>query len=249
MTEGYLHIETPENVELSLELAGPGSRFCAMLIDSLLIWLVIFCLAIAVMCLGVSTETLVEREGPSAWAVALLVLVVTAVLFGYHAFFELVLHGQTPGKRSMKLRVIHEDGTPAAALDLVIRNVVRIVDFLPAFYVVGGAACLLSATNKRLGDMAAGTVVIKEAEISYASSADKKAAVPLPAVAIANAALAPEEQQLIRGFLQRRVELMPAARAGLAERLALQLHEKHGGVLGDPESYLERLSEGRQFES
>lgn len=249
MPEGYLHIETPENVELSFELAGPGSRFCAMLIDSLLIWLMIICLLIALMCLGVSTGTWMEGDGVSAWAVALLVVVTTVVLFGYHAFFELVLNGQTPGKRSLKLRVIREDGTPAAALDLLIRNIVRIVDFLPAFYVVGGAASLISATNKRLGDMAAGTVVIKEAEISYRADADKKATVPVPAVAIANTALAPEEQQLIRGFLQRRLELMPAARAGLALRLALQLHEKHGGVLGDPESYLERLSAGRQYES
>jgi uncharacterized RDD family membrane protein YckC len=248
-------VETPENVEVSFELAGPGSRFCALMIDMLLMWLLIFLLFIATCIVDSSvldefaeTDHSSSDHEVSAWGVALVILFLSLLVFGYSAFFEIVMRGQTPGKRSLKLRVLRDDGTPATALDICVRNIVRLVDFLPGFYVVGGLTCLLSATNKRLGDMAAGTIVVKEAPLDYRAQADKKVAPVVDEVPISNAALTGPEQRLIRGFLQRRGELLPDARAALAERLARDLHAKHGGEYGSAESYLERLCEGRHYE-
>lgn len=251
--EGDYLLETPENVELSFELAGPGSRFCALLVDYLLMWLIIF----VVMVLGGIAGVFSALDAPDggsgggllSWLSAALVAVVALVLFGYSFFFEVLMRGQTPGKRSLKLRVLRDDGTPATPLDLAIRNFVRIVDFLPGFYAIGGFVSLLNAQQKRLGDMAAGTIVVKEAELDYRAMADRKPKVVASHVVIANSALDPEELRLIRSFLERRAELLPEARARLAEQLGRRLHGRHGGQYEDGETYLLRLAEGRQYES
>lgn len=252
---GQYRLETPENVQVSFELAGPGSRFCAAVIDTLLMWLVILVLVVIAGFAGLGTGSLFSGDSADTgdlvnWINALLLLVIMLIVSGYYIFFELVMRGQTPGKRSMKLRVIRDDGTPAVALDIVIRNLVRVVDVLPGFYLVGGLVCMLSSTNKRLGDMAAGTLVVKDGEPDYRASADRKlvASVPVADVQITNPALTPAEQSLIRGFLDRRQELLLDARSQLATRLARSLFETHGGHFDDPESYLERLAGGRHFE-
>jgi uncharacterized RDD family membrane protein YckC len=248
-------LETPESIEVSFELAGPGSRFCAVVIDTLLTWVMVFAVMVAACIADVYwVRDLGGRhgaggEGLSDWGTAVLILIVALVLFGYSVFFEILLRGQTPGKRALKLRVIRDDGTPATVMDLCVRNLVRVVDFLPAFYLVGGLVAFFSTTNKRLGDIAAGTIVVKEAELDYRAKADAKAVFHAPDVAVSNTALTPEEQRVIRAFLQRRAELLPDARLALAERLARGLYEKHGGQYSEPEAYLERLSEGRHYES
>ena len=244
-------LETPESVEVSFELAGPGSRFCALVIDTLLMWLMAFCVLIAA-CAVDSTWFWAQRselKSGGGWVQALAILLVALLLFGYSVFFEILLRGQTPGKRTLKLRVMRDDGTPATALDLCVRNLVRVVDFLPAFYLVGGVVSLFSATHKRLGDMAAGTIVVKEGEIDYRANADSKPVAVAQLVPVSNIELTAEEQRLIRGFLQRRAELLPDARCALAERLAQRLHEKHGGNYVEAESYLQRLAQGRHHES
>jgi RDD family len=183
------------------------------------------------------------------WLTAAMVAVVALVLFGYGFCFEVLLGGQTPGKRQQKLRVLRDNGTPATTLDLAIRNLLRIVDSLPGFYAVGGFVAILNAQQKRLGDLAAGTIVVKEGELDYRANADKKKAVEVAPVPIANVALDAEELRLIRGFLERRTELIPEARSKLAEQLGRRMHAKHGGQYDDGEVYLLRLSEGRHFES
>lgn len=251
---GEYRLETPENVQVSFELAGPGSRFCALLIDMLLMWLIALVLLIVVVLAGAGWSDFFRSGGPDVtgnwftWVSALLILALMLLVFGYFTFFELVLRGQTPGKRYLKLRVIRDDGTPATPMDIVVRNLVRVVDSLPGFYLVGGAACILSPTSKRLGDMAAGTIVIKDGEVDYRAQADRKYAMPPAESLITNTALTAAERRLIRGFLDRRQELLPEARSQLAERLAHTLFEAHGGFLEDAESYIERLAGGRHFE-
>ena len=251
--EGDYLLETPENVELTFELAGPGSRFCALLIDYLIMFLIIFVMGVMAAIAGVF-DAFDHRHFDSdvswsTWAGAALIAAVALVLFGYGFCFELLMGGQTPGKRNLKLRVLRDDGTPASALDLAIRNLIRIVDFLPGFYALGGVVALCSAQQKRLGDMAAGTIVVKEGEADYRAMADKKKTVAIAEpLAIANVALNPEELRLIRGFLQRREELLPEARMQLAEQLGSRLHAKYGGQYESGEVYLERLAEGRHYE-
>lgn len=254
--DGRYTLETPESVEVHFELAGPGSRFCAMAVDLLLIWLLMFVLVIMLALTGAGVVTVLEEAGPTGegiegwltWVNAIVVVVITCIFFGYHAFFELIMRGQTPGKRALKIRAIRDDGTPMTATDIAIRNLMRIVDFLPFFYALGGAVAFWSRMHKRLGDIAAGTIVVKEAELDYRARADKKYELPAAPVVAANLELTPEERRVIQGFLQRRVELLPEARRQLAERLAGPLFAKYGGQFGHAESYLERLVQGKHYE-
>jgi uncharacterized RDD family membrane protein YckC len=245
-------VETPESVEVSFELAGPGSRFCALAIDTILMWLVAFVVIIVAACGGLpllsgDSDDPFDRLG--GWVTAVIILAVSVVMFGYYTLLELLLNGQTPGKRYLQIRVIRDDGTPATALDILIRNLVRIVDALPGLYVVGGIAALLHPQYKRLGDMAAGTIVVKESEPDYRAAADRRRAPQLPEAHITYGALSAEESRLVRGFLQRRIELLPEARAALAQGLAERLHARHGGDTSDPETYLELLAEGRHLDA
>ena len=246
-------LETPEHVEVQFDLAGPGSRFCAMFIDLLLLWLFLFAVIVCTGIFGAAIDVLDDigdigspgDQGWLNWVTALYILLLTGLVFGYHLFFELLLKGQTPGKRSLRIRAIRDDGTPMSPIDTVIRNLVRLVDFLPAFYGLGGLVMFWSPMNKRLGDLAAGTIVVKEGAIDYRAELDKKYVLETTAAPIANAALTPEERRVLTAFLARRQELLPDARRELAQRLADQFHARHGGLLGDPEYYLERLIEDR----
>ena len=246
-------VETPESVEVSFELAGPGSRFCALAIDLTLLWLAVFVLFVVLMCAGAPLWSQMDDMSDDAafsWFLAILIVLAMVVMFGYHVIFEFLMNGQTPGKRYIQIRVIRDDGTPATGMDIVIRNLVRLVDVLPGAYVVGGIAAFLHPQYKRLGDMAAGTIVVREGEIDYHASADaKRKAAPLAEASVTYGALSAEEQRLVRGFLQRRDELLADARERLAQGLAQRLSAKHGGDISDPESYLERLAEGHHIDT
>src|SRR5690606_7330784 len=100
------------------------------------------------------------------WAPALLLLGILVLFYGYFLLFEALDHGRTPGKRLVGLRVISDDGRPMAVQQAVVRNLVRVVDSLPGGYGIGIVAALLSPRAQRLGDMAAGTVVVREARVS-----------------------------------------------------------------------------------
>jgi uncharacterized RDD family membrane protein YckC len=242
-------LETPENIEVEFEPAGLGSRFCAMLIDTLWIGLALFLLFLLLLLLGVGLDE-VGGGRWARWLMAVALAVVVVLIFGgYFVLFELLMRGQTPGKRAMKIRVVRDDGTPVGANEVLVRNLLRLVDFLPFAYALGAIVMFPSPLCKRLGDMAAGTIVVKEGQPDYRANADKKYELSATAIGSVNAELAPEERRVLVGFLRRRVELLPQARRQLAERLARPLHEKYGGQFGDAESYIERLTEGRHYES
>jgi len=248
-------LETPENFEVEFELAGLGSRFCAIFIDSLLLSLGVFALILLLVILGFTLmpafeDLRLESNRLAEWLLAV-VWIILAVLFfdGYFILFELLMRGQTPGKRSMKVRVIRDDGTPATGNDILVRNILRLVDFLPAFYAIGAVTMFINPLCKRLGDIAAGTIVVKEGQLDYRSKADKKYSMSDARVEVPNSELTPEERRVLAGFLERRVELLPDARAALAERLARPLYEKYGGHYRNAESYIALLVEGRHHES
>jgi uncharacterized RDD family membrane protein YckC len=247
-------LETPENIEVEFELAGVGSRFCAMFIDALLIGLLALVLIVSVLLLGLASAPVIT-SGPEAgrlvdWLLAVVWAIAAVLIFdGYFILFELAMRGQTPGKNAMKVRVIRDDGTPITLNEVLVRNVLRIVDFLPVGYAVGAVVMFFNPLCKRLGDVAAGTIVVKEGRLDYRAHADEKHSFDMAAVSVSNSELTPEERRVLTGFLQRREELSPQARATLAERLAKPLHEKYGGCCTDSESYVQRLVEGRHYES
>jgi uncharacterized RDD family membrane protein YckC len=148
----HLRIRTPEGVEFSLPLAGPVSRALALLLDSALVW----CGMSMLGGIARSIRWLAPDIAGSAMFVGMLVLP-----FAYGMAMEWLNHGQTLGKRAFGLRVVDSQGLKLRPSQVVLRNLLRAVDFLPFFYVVGGLASLLTRRAQRLGDIAAGTVVIR----------------------------------------------------------------------------------------
>ncbi len=241
-------IETPENVEVHFDLAGPGSRFCAAALDVLVIagltmGIIAVLAVMEILTLGSGLPRLASQLG-----IAVGILLSFLLFTGYFLLCELFQGGQTPGKKALRIRAIRDDGTPLRPGNVLVRNLLRIVDFLPFLYGLGGILCLLDRRHRRLGDLAAGTVVVKEGEIDYRSRTDRRYRMTAPEGTRQNAELTSEERRLIGGFLHRREELLIAARGELAGRLALPLYKKYGGSFGSAESYLERLFQGRQHE-
>lgn len=241
-------LETPENIEVRFDIAGLGTRFCALLIDYFIMGLLVLGLFILAIVLEFTLPSPVRLMRGDMWILAILAGIAMAMMFGYFVFFEWLMRGQTPGKKSLKIRVIRDDGTPVTIHEVFVRNIVRLVDFLPGCYAVGVLFMFPSKLSKRLGDIAAGTIVIKEEQLDYSARADKRRVLHLEPMEHVNAELTPDERRLVSGFLQRRSELLPEARAALAGRLAFPLYEKYRGEFVNAEDYLVRLAQGRQQE-
>lgn len=245
MSEGSLlderlEIETPERVVIAHDLAGIGSRFAAGTIDAailLLPWCAAGCVVVVVA--DVSGE--MKPEEMMALGMALVGAIV-AILFLYYIGFELLMRGQTPGKRALKLRVVSVHGGQAGSGAIVLRNVLRLVDMLPAVIVhfLGGVVMFLNRRNQRIGDLAAGTVVVRERPEELRRQ--RIAAPPPPGadVPVDSATL-----DAIRSFLARRYEMRPIVRAEVASRLLTRVAETHEIPRGDPETLLGLLGAGR----
>jgi uncharacterized RDD family membrane protein YckC len=146
-----LTIRTPEGIEFSLLLAGPITRFLAWSIDLLAILAISKLLGVVLGLVGILSRDL---------AMAGNILGYFVVSIGYGIFLEWHWHGQTLGKRLLRLRVTDVHGLQLQFSQVVIRNLLRFVDSLPALYLVGGAACLINRRAQRLGDLAANTIVV-----------------------------------------------------------------------------------------
>jgi Predicted membrane protein/domain len=148
-----LIITTPEHVPLALEPAGAGSRFLAILLDSLITTTI------------ASTIALVVRLLTTAGvAYAVLVTISFGLPIAWHVWFETRGHGRTPGKRALSLRVVDARGLPVSLYQSLARNIVRAIDFAPAFYGVAAAVSLFDPARRRLGDIVANTLVIREVQ-------------------------------------------------------------------------------------
>lgn len=163
-----LQIDTPENVTFDYDLAGIGSRFLAAVVDTLLLVLLqLIVIAVAIgLIMSISRaedlSILTRSDNGAIWLFAVLSLVSFVFFWGYYIFFEIYWNGQTPGKRWVGLRVIRIDGTPVTPAEVVIRNLVRTLDLLPTAYGVGVVTMFINEKSRRLGDLAAGTVVVHE---------------------------------------------------------------------------------------
>ena len=164
-----LKIDTPENVTFDYKVAGIGSRFLAALVDTAVIVL-LQVIAFATLFLAFLQQdepfALFEENNSDVtllyWFLGIILLINFAFYWGYYIFFEILWNGQTPGKRLVGLRVIRLDGTPVSAAEVVIRNLARTIDLLPAAYGIGVVTMFVNENSRRLGDLAAGTVVVHE---------------------------------------------------------------------------------------
>lgn len=157
---------SPEKLYLNLDLAGVGSRFAACFIDGIFQGLLMVVFVFGIFLLNITGIITLGIEDYSAWWLALMIAILLLILFaifnGYFIFFETIWNGQTPGKRFIKIRVVQENGSSVTFLKVFIRNIIRIIDSLPSAYAIGIISVMISKKNQRLGDMAAGTIVIRE---------------------------------------------------------------------------------------
>lgn len=243
--EDRISIATPEGVDLQLTLAGLGSRFVAALLDQLIQWTVILA-AMLGLAIGADGGGIEQPDGGIALAVAVFVAVVFLVQFTYDVLFETLASGRTPGKRWTGLRVVTTSGAPVGFVTSAVRNLVRLVDALPGTYAVGIAAVLASRQNQRLGDMAAGTLVVRERRGERSkpqpSSPGPPSWAPPPGWDVSG--VSADELATVRRFLDRRGALTADSRHRLASELAVRLRPKVVGPSEDqsPEAFLEELS-------
>ena len=242
--EDRVTIATPEGVDVDLTLAGIGSRFIASLIDTLIklaAWI-----GFGIFIFG--GAALLGGGGVANVGAAFFYVITFFIWFGYDILFETLASGRTPGKRWTGLRVVRLGGRPVGFVASSIRNMVRIVDFLPSFYLVGMIAAVATKMNQRLGDLAAGTVVVREKPVTVEGTPLRsQIAPPLPVPLTIEtwdvSAITADELAMIRRFLERRTELTPQARGQLALDLARQLQPKVAGAPAlPPEAFLEFVS-------
>jgi len=228
-------IETPENVELQRRLAGIGSRFIAGLIDNLILAGVFVAIVVAFLIAGLAGMW-GSSLNPQAWVTAILVAAAFVVYWGYFVFFELWTNGQTPGKKSLKIRVVRQDGGPITFIDVAIRNLLRVVDSL-GLYGVAGVVMFFSKKSQRLGGLAAGTVVVSEEVPSYSSGGTGKGYVHWEREATAEAlratGLTAEEYRALSNYWARREQLSFEARQRLLPKLMEPILKRTGQSLPD----------------
>jgi uncharacterized RDD family membrane protein YckC len=213
-------VETPEQVQLQFALAGIGSRCLALLLDLMVQVGVAVALLVAVIVLMASD---IFR---TPWAGAIVIAAFFLLQFGYFIGFEIFWNGQTPGKRWTGLRAIKDSGRALSAGETIGRNLLRIVDQLPGCYAIGMVAMISSKSNRRLGDMVAGSIVIREAAVdearlSWSGGPSMDAASPLGASLLSAADIA-----LVDSFLARRDHLDGATRSRMADQIVAHLAPK-----------------------
>lgn len=238
--ERSVEVRTGEAVSIRYELAGLGSRFLAVAIDTLAQLLLVVVISVAFALAGTAVERVLPRSVIGPWIVAIWVAVLFVVTIGWFIVFEIWWSGRTPGKRAIGIRVLRDGGLPIDAGAVVIRNLVRLVEMLLVAYAASAVSTLLSKENKRLGDFAAGTIVVRD-------RAD-----PIPDLdaylerrARPDTGLREDDRVLIERFLARRASLEPHARSVLASQIAEKvrptLNASYGGL--DDEQLLEWLVE------
>lgn len=242
-TEETLIIETPERVPLAFALASIGNRFLAVAIDHAIQYFTIFVVVYAF----INASGVLDAAPPaqifadmSKWTLAILIIAVFLIFAGYFVFFEWLWNGQTPGKRLLKLRVIREDGRPITLWEALARNLLRIFDAIPGFvlpvYSIGLISIFASGRDQRIGDMFAGTVVVRErageaptfAETfsnPIADAAFRRVNKPTPFQADTGT-ITFAEIEVVESFLRRRWDLTERQRIWMAWRVALPLMYK-----------------------
>jgi uncharacterized RDD family membrane protein YckC len=242
--QGYERVVTPEAVALELDVAGLGSRGIAIAIDMLI--QLAGLLAIVVLLSGLDLG--------ETGAVVILAVSVPMIFWGYFFVFEGFWNGRTPGKRAQRLRVTRTDGQPMSGGQMFIRNLLRIVDFLPVYYVVGATSMIVTSRSQRLGDLAAGTLVIREPKVVTPVAAALPPPPPTtvsgPAGQMDASAMTEAHYQLVRSFLERRRTLDATTRSRLAGEIAAAVRPAVRADAGIPnEAFLEAAATAYRLRS
>lgn len=217
-----LLVETPESIAFSYELAGLGSRFLAVTLD--LVIQVVLTIAIFLGLAWAGSRTPPARhEADLATSVvtAIIVGIIFLIYFAYFVLFEALWNGQTPGKKALGIRVLRDGGYPVDLTSSLVRNLIRVGEVAIGYYALSAVSTLMSPENKRLGDYAAGTIVVRDLPPLQAVRFD-----PLRRSALDG--FSGDERRLIEEYARRRASLEPAVRREMAQRIAAMARERLG---------------------
>jgi uncharacterized RDD family membrane protein YckC len=243
VSSDQLSIDTPELVDIEMPLAGIGSRFIALLVDYL-IWGLSF-LVLGWIFNFILPGMLAFSRLSAQWAVAARILLGFLLYWGYFTLFEAFWNGRTPGKWVAKIRVIQRSGRAIGLFESMARNLIRVVDQIPFFYAVGVVTMFVTKQHQRLGDLAAGTLVVRDRQEETplwgdsstrtftaqiferaAPRPEPQASVLLPAVGISR--LSAADLEVLEGFFSRRLDMSLTTRQALAQRIASAIQAKSG---------------------
>jgi uncharacterized RDD family membrane protein YckC len=247
LNSDQLNIETPELVAIEMPLAGIGSRFIALLIDTLIWGAGLLVLGILAWLFRPAMQAFSNLS--YQWTVAIVTLIMFLLNWGYFTLFEAFWNGRTPGKHVAKIRVIQQSGRPIGIFESMARNFVRYVDQIPFFYAVGVITMFVTHQHQRLGDLAAGTLVVRDREQESplwgetgartftaavfsprsgigAAAPEPHLSLSLPAISVAR--LSSSDLEVLEGFFSRRLDLPIATREALAQRIAAAIQAKSG---------------------
>ena len=245
-----LSIDTPELVAIEMPLAGIGSRFIALLVDYL-IWgagLIVLLILARLFLPALHAFSRISAQ----WAEAIVIFIFFLLNWGYFTLFEAFWNGRTPGKRVAKIRVIQRSGRSIGLLESMARNLVRYVDQIPFFYGVGVIAMFVTKQHQRLGDLAAGTLVVRDREPesplwgdlgansgsnsgsrTFTAQLFERSPIPEPHASVNLSAsgvakLTSSDLEVLEGFFSRRLDMSLASRQMLANRIAAAIQAKSG---------------------
>jgi uncharacterized RDD family membrane protein YckC len=242
VSSDQLSIDTPELVSIEVPLAGIGSRFIAILVDTL-IWVPATLLLEWGLHLVLPAITAFS-EISAQWTVAAYTFVTFLLYWGYFTLFEAFWNGQTPGKRVAKIRVIQRSGRAIGFVESLARNLIRVIDQIPFFYGVGVITMFATKQHQRLGDLAAGTLVVRDRETetpiwgesgsrTFTAQLFEKAHIEEPHMAVrlpenGISRLSASDLEVLEGFFSRRLDMSLATRQALAERILAAIQAKSG---------------------
>lgn len=243
MTDPHYSISTPENVDLHLELAGIGNRILAAIIDTIISYVLVAAVALVLylIYMGANLAPLSSSARAIVASIAIFVglIVIFAILFGYYIFFEGRWQGQTPGKKLVNIRVIEQNGQPVSWAAVCIRNLIRTLDF--GVVLIGLLSMIVDKTERRFGDLAAGTLVIRERmpdlALNLQTSVSKDSHIDA-------GRLTPQEYELLVNFLKRRGAMSKTHRPQVAKQMEDYFRQKLGETSNNndgSEAFLERV--------
>lgn len=247
-------VRTPESIAFTYQLAGLGSRFLAYAIDLLLQIGIVLAIFGGIAIIGArlpadSGSGLGKGSDPSlekiaaGLIIAMVVVLFFTIFFGYFIAFETFWNGQTPGKKALGIRVVRDGGYGNDFGAALIRNLIRVGEMALGFYLMSAISMLISRENKRLGDWAAGTIVVRDERVALAPQLLEKLKQQAEPAYASTMYLTGEERALIKRFLDRRGALTQQRRFELAAALASRVRSRVPPDLArlDDESLLERL--------
>jgi len=228
-----INLETPESVELEFNLAGIGNRAYALCLDYTVLGFILVIILIVFAFLFVYLSSVLElflgsiASDLGLWLLAVQLLIIFAIYVGYFVFFETLWQGQTPGKRWVHIRVINDDGTTIGVTQALLRALLRPIDDI---FFIGSFLIIFTKLEKRLGDLVAGTVVIRQQETRVKGDLNLSPNAEILGQQIQQqtdiSSLLPEDFALVRKYLQRRKQMTPEARSNLGIKISNRVRER-----------------------